>query len=230
MLRTIAWGLALSSLTLGPKAQADDGSPGEYRLQAADQVVLSLPLNPELNASGPIGPDGRFSMPLVGRLEFAGRTLTEAEHLVADALRRDGIVADAHPNLAVSAYGSAVYVGGEVRTPGAVPLNKALDPLQAVIASGGLLDTARSGKVAVISRPANGPAMLRIVDLKSYATRGGRPPLTLAPGDVVFVPKSRVAELDLWLDQHVNKVVPQALHFNYNLGETTSAATAIVSP
>jgi protein involved in polysaccharide export with SLBB domain len=209
---------------------AQDAGPDQYRLAPADQIAVSLPLNPEVNATGTIGPDGRFSIPLVGRLPLGGHTVDEAERLIADAFRSEHIVADARPNIAVTTYNAAIYVAGEVRTPGAIALNRPLNAYQAVVLAGGLLDTARSGKVAVISRTATGAASVRLVNLHDYPRNDAASPLLLAPGDVLFIPKSRIAEINQWIEQHINKVVPNSLKFNVNIGDTSTATSAIVTP
>jgi protein involved in polysaccharide export with SLBB domain len=226
----------------GPAAMAQDAAPriwpehaalrdlapqhfadaGEYRLMPGDQVAITLPLNPELNSAGPIGPDGRFAMPLAGGLRLGGLTADEAQALVARALRERGIVADARPSVAVSLYGASVYVGGEVRNPGEVALLKAPNAMQAVILAGGMLDTARTRRIAIITPSATGPARVRTVDLRAYSRRGKAGSVAsgpiLSPGEIVFVPKSAIAEVDLWIDQHINRVIPTAAHFNYNTG------------
>jgi protein involved in polysaccharide export with SLBB domain len=209
--------------------RAQDAGAAPYMLLPADQIAVSLPLNPEINASGTIGPDGRFSIPLVGRLPLAGRTVDEAQTLIADALRSGGIVANARPDIAVTTYSAAIYVAGEVRAPGAIALSRPLDAFQAIVRAGGLLNTAQSGKIAVIRRTPSGAASVRIVNLHDYPKNDAAPPLVLAPGDVLFVPKSKIAEIDQWIDQHINKVVPDSLRFNVNIGANDTTA-AIVTP
>lgn len=200
-------------------ASAQTTANAVYRLVPGDQISLTLPLNPELNAAGPIGPDGQFSVPLVGRVALGGRSLDEAEALVARMLSDKHIVADARPNIAVSQFGGTVYVGGEVRTPSSVRLTQGLNPMQAIISAGGLLDSAKSRQIAIIRPVETGPAVITKVDLRDYIRSGNRSAaIVLMPGDIVFVPKSGIAEVDLWIEQHVNKVVPRAFNFNANLG------------
>ncbi len=224
---------ALALVACGPSpALAQDQA--DYRLMPGDQIAITLPLNPELNAAGPIGPDGRVGMPLVGRLRLGGLTVDEAQAVVTRALRDGGIVADARPSLAVTIYGASVYVGGEVRNPGEVALLKAPNAMQAVILAGGMLDTARAKQVAIITPSLTGPARVRTVDLHAYARRGvaathADVPL-LAPGEIVFVPKSKIAEVDLWIDQHINRVIPTSAHFNYNAGGGGVTTDTSVTP
>jgi hypothetical protein len=70
----------------------------------------------------------------------------------------------------------------------------------------------------VIRRSTDGRPIILYVDLHAY-TRGGAiklPPLESR--DVVFVPKSSIAEADVWVDQYLNKLLPFGKSFNYNVG------------
>jgi len=223
--------LLLPGTAVPATAQEAAAAPGEYRLLPGDEISVKLPLNPELDTSGPVGPDGRFSIPLAGRIEVGGMTLSQAEGAIATALRQQRIVADAKPGIVVAKYAGVVYVGGEVRAPGQVPLTQALNPLQAIIRAGGLLDTARSRKVVIVRNALLTPHRIETVNIRDIVKTGGQSaPLSLAAGDVVFVPKSTIAEVDLFIDQYVNRIVPNALHFNVNVGHgattTTTADTA----
>jgi len=228
-----AWIVALLLALAANGAAAQDLSPAapEYRLLAGDEIAVKMPLNPELDTNGPIGPDGRFSIPLAGRVAIGGMTLGQAEAAIAQALQAAKVVANARPGIVVSKYAGLVYVGGEVRTPGPVPLNRALDPLQAIVNAGGLLDTARSKRVAIIRQAGIGPRRVEIVNVREIVKTGGQTvPVMLAPGDVVFVPKSTIAEVDLFIDQYINKIVPNALHFNVNMGNNNGTPTTAISP
>ncbi|MEK6398617.1 MAG: SLBB domain-containing protein, partial [Terriglobus sp.] len=112
-----------------------------------------------------------------------------------------------------------VYVGGQVKSPGAIPLASGMDVLQAIIAAGGMTDTARTGQVAVIRRTADNRANVTYFSMKDY--RKGKTDgvvATLQPRDVIFVPRSRIAEVDLWVDNYINKTVPFSRGFSYSYG------------
>ncbi len=200
---------------LQPSGSAADDA---YRIGAGDELSVSYPYNPELNLAGPVGPDGRFVVPFVGNMAVAGRTLDEVAAEISQRLRSGGIVADARPVVAIKTYSSVIYVGGEVHTPGPVRLALAGDPLQAVISAGGMLDTARLRKVVVIHRAGDGSISKRVVDLRAYAHDGHNPGIVLQASDIVFVPRSSIAEADLWVDQYLNKLIPFSKSMNYSLG------------
>ncbi|WP_242098345.1 polysaccharide biosynthesis/export family protein [Sphingomonas sp. CROZ-RG-20F-R02-07] len=210
----IAGAAALLACAGSAGAQAGDA----YRIGPGDEVSVTFPYNPELDHAGPVGPDGRFAIPIVGNVALGGRTIDETAALISATLRREGVVEDARPTVAIRQYGAVVYVGGEVKTPGAVKLNGSLDPLQAVISAGGALETAKSKRIVVIHRNSDGTIVQSYADLRAYAHGGVGTGIALRPQDIVFVPRSSIAEADLWIDQHINKLLPFSRSLNYSLG------------
>jgi protein involved in polysaccharide export with SLBB domain len=226
-----ALGIAICALfAAAGAAHAQAAAAPEYRLHAGDQIAVTMPLTPELNASGPVGPDGRFTVPLAGQVAVAGLTATDAEKSIAKALRDAGLVADARPSVAVRQFGGTVFVGGEVRSPGQIALTSPLNPLQAIISAGGLLNTAKSKKVAILRQAGPASGNVYNFNVREFTKTGkSQSDISLEPGDIVFVPKSGIAEVVLWLDQHINGIIPDALHFNVNLGGGSNV-NSTVSP
>ena len=230
--RVCAWLAAIASLSAAspsvarvaaarsaPVVASVPAAPPEYRIGPGDELSVSFPYNPELNHDGPVGPDGRFALPQVGNILVAHATIGEATAAISDRLRTAGIVADARPSVTIRIYGAAVYVGGEVRTPGLVRLTAGMDPLQAVIVAGGMLDTAKSKRIVIIRRGPDGVPVQHYVDLHAYLRHGlanGVDPLVAQ--DVVFVPKSSIAEADVWVDQYLNKLIPFNKSLDYTVG------------
>lgn len=202
---------------------ADSADQQEYRLGAGDAVAIVYPYNSELNFEGTVGPDGRLTLPLIGSVPVAGLTADDAGARIGEALRRERIVADARPSLTIRTYGASVFVGGEVRTPGAVRLAGPMDAMRAIIMAGGVLDTAKSKKVVVIRQMPDGTASLRYVDLRAYVKAGGAgQDEPLRSQDVVFVPRSSVAEANLWIEQHINRMLPFSRSLNFNVGDVAA--------
>jgi len=208
-------------------AIAAPAAPAEYRIGPGDELSVLLPTASELNHDGPIGPDGRFTMPYAGALPLAGLTTGQAEAAIAAALRTNAIVADARPSVTIRRYGATVFVGGEVRTPGAVAMAGGMDALQAVIVAGGMLDTARTRRVVVIRRDAAGRPVTWPLDLGRYSHKGGSAgTFALQPRDIVFVPKSSIAEVGAFVEQYINRVLPFSRGLNYNLGNNNGTIAA----
>ena len=87
-----------------------------------------------------------------------------------------------------------------------------------MIVAGGLLDTAKSKQVVVIHRNDDGSIVQRYANLRAYAHHGLSAGPALQSQDIVFVPRSSIAEADLWVDQHINKLLPFSRSLNYSLG------------
>ena len=124
----------------------------------------------------------------------------------------------ADTTVTVTTYGaSQIYVGGEVRTPGVVQIRGEMNTAQAIVAAGGFAETAGAGTVIVLRRVENGRLAMRTVDAGRLIRADERQDFLLHPGDLVFVPRSRIAEVNLFVRQYLNGVLPFNFGFSYDL-------------
>jgi polysaccharide export outer membrane protein len=92
-----------------------------------------------------------------------------------------------------------------------------MDALQAVSLAGGFLPSARRGEVLVMSR-AEGETQTREVNLSNDAIRHGLPDAApLQRYDVVYVPRSRISQVNLFMQQFVRDALPVQFSFYYDL-------------
>lgn len=207
---------------------AMDAQTLEYRIGPGDSLSVVMPYNPELNYEGPVGPDGRFTMPMAGTIDVGGLSVPEAGAAVDRSLAERKLVRNANASVSIRNYAQVVYVGGEVKLPGAVPLRGRMDPLQAITVAGGLLDTARTHEVVLIRQGADGKPLLRSVDLDALIHVGDPgQAVALQPRDTLFVPKSSIAEVDQWIDQYVNKALPFSRSVNYTINQNAGTTTPL---
>ncbi|HVY35463.1 MAG TPA: polysaccharide biosynthesis/export family protein [Caulobacteraceae bacterium] len=173
----------------------------DYRFYPGDQIELRVPSAPELNKTLVVQPDGRVSAPLVGPVMVADRSTQQVEDALSQAYASQLI----HPEVEVSLTAATplkVFVGGEVDKPGVYDMPGPIDTLQAVIEAGGFKPTAQRSTVVLIRRGAGGQAMMRVVDLRRGATDPSQ--MDVAPlrrFDVVYVPRTSVAEVGIWMQQ-----------------------------
>ena len=194
-----------------------EGYSNELRLVIGDEVRITLPFYEDEDVTTIVAPDGNIYLELIGAVSADGRTPTslesDLEARYAEFLR--------FPDVGVvpSAFASRqVFVGGEVKNPGVYPLAGPTGVLEAVYQAGGFLDTARQNNVALIRRGPNRLPMLRYLDLASFSKDGVPTENTLlAPFDIVVVPKSNIAKVNLFVEQYINNVVPFSHNFGYNL-------------
>lgn len=192
-----------------------EGFDGDMRFVVGDGVKITLPYYPEETTTTTVAPDGNLYIGLLGPVPAAGRTPAD---LAAELKRRYSRYLR-FPDVGVVPTGfesRLVYVGGEVDKPGAYPLKGPTGALEAIFAAGGFRDTANRGEVVLIRRGPNDLPMLRILDLKSFAADGTPSENTLLrPFDIVVVPKSAIAKLNLFISQYVEQVVPFNQNFSY---------------
>lgn len=116
-----------------------------------------------------------------------------------------------------------IYVGGMVVNPAVYKLDSnGISVLQGIMMAGGISETGRTTQVAVIRRGPDNLPMLRVVDVKEIIEKGySDSDVPLMSGDVVFVPYSAISEVNLWIDQFINKVVPFQRQFSYTVGASS---------
>lgn len=187
-----------------------------YRLYPGDEVEVIVFSAPELTRTVTIGPDGRIAMPLIAPVMAADLTPAELQ---------DQLVAAYAPHLRMPeisvtprAYASRqVFVDGEVARPGVYEMPGHTDARQAIAMAGGFLPSARRNAVIVLSR-VNGETTVNEIDLSVRALRDGLPGARpLQRYDVVYVPRSRISQVNLFMQQYVRDALPVQFSFYYDL-------------
>ncbi len=201
----------------------------QYTLYPGDQVDIVVSSAPELSRTLTVGPDGRIVMPMIQPVMAAGRTFAEVQNMISAQLATQ--LRDPRISVTPRAYAPAqVFVGGEVGAQGTYPLPGPIGATEAIMMAGGLTATARSSRVAVLRRAPNGGMMLRTVNIskgmKNIAQYNDV--LQLRRGDIVFVPKTDLAEIASWM-QTFRSALPVDISLSYQLGNS-NGLTPIISP
>jgi polysaccharide export outer membrane protein len=156
----MAAGLGVVLLTLLSCGNQIDNAPGvaipeDARVRQADGDiapgdVLSITYAgaPELNLTQKVRADGKVSLPMIGDVRAAGRSVSSFQgslaSMYAKRLQEPKVV------VSVVSAAAAVYVSGEVRGPGKIALDRPLTVLDAIMESGGFAPTADPRKVSVV--------------------------------------------------------------------------------
>jgi protein involved in polysaccharide export with SLBB domain len=101
-----------------------------------------------------------------------------------------------------------VYVDGEVFRPGMLPLAGPVTVHQAISAAGGFRETARRTDVIIIRQVQGRPVPLRVNMEEVLNNQDPSQDVLLAPFDIVYVPRSNVAEVNKWIDLYIRRNVP----------------------
>ncbi len=191
----------------------------EYAIGIGDEVEVRLPYNAEFSDRVTVGPDGRFTLPLIGEVRAEGRTVADLTAELEGRYQQD--LRWPRVQVAIRNYvSSRFFVGGEVSKPGVYPLIGRIGLIEAIVTANanGSPDTGRMSQVVLIRRNRDGEPMMRTVDLTNFI-RGSANDVPLQAGDVVFVPKSTIAELNQFMDQFVTRMVPFQRSFIYTIGK-----------
>jgi protein involved in polysaccharide export with SLBB domain len=102
-----------------------------------------------------------------------------------------------------------IFVGGEVTRPGLIPYRRGLTMVQAIMEAGGPKDTARVDQVVFMQRIREDHYLVSKVDLAKVLENGqtSADP-ALGPADVIFVPKSTIAKMNLFVQQYIMNLLP----------------------
>lgn len=191
---------------------------GEYRLQAGDTIAVRSYYDAQLNQEVLVRPDGRVTLLLLGEVVAAGLTPEELAKKVRDPYLR--LVGKTDITVAVvRSAGMNVYLSGEVRTPAIQPLDGSLTLLQAIARAGGTLASANTGNVLLIRNRPDGTLLVGKVDVERIL-RNEAPDVYLQRKDVVYVPKSEIAQAGQFVDQYVNAIVPRFVQLQLNWAST----------
>ena len=108
-----------------------------------------------------------------------------------------------------------MFVGGEVGKPGVYDMPGDIDALRAIVEAGGFISGAKRSQVVIIRRGRDGRPMMRTVDF-DHLDRGARADLVpLRRFDVIFVPRTGLAEVADFMTQ-VRNAMP--IQFSYAFG------------
>jgi len=179
-----------------------------YRIQVADRLSIKFQRNPELDQELVVRPDGRISLPFLDEVQCAGMTPDELKAELERRYRGELAVPDI--TVLVSGFGgNRVFVDGEVKTPGMLQLAAGMTMMDAVASSGGFLATGLREQVILIRRDESGKPVGHSVDLKEVALgRDAAGNVLLQPFDVVYVPRSKIANAGIWVDQYIREMMP----------------------
>jgi protein involved in polysaccharide export with SLBB domain len=184
-----------------------------YRVYPGDVLDVNPPSAPELARTVTVQPDGRISLPLIKPVMVADRSVLEVQAALSQAYAGQLL----RPQVDVSVKQAAplqIFVGGEVKTPGVYAMPGDINALQGVILAGGFLPTSRRQEVVVIRRGADGRPMMRTVDLRAAIySPNGRDAVALRRSDIIYVPRSSIAEIDAFVQQYLVQTMP--IQFSY---------------
>jgi len=155
-------------------------------LAPGDVVKLSFVSATELSQSQKIRADGKLSLPLIGEVAAAGKTLVQFQNdlirLYKPQLRNSDVVVTLESAVA------QVTVSGAVSKPAKLTFDRPTTVFQAIMEAGGPNEYGNLRKVHLV-RVVNGKQLTQVLDLKPAVSGETTNALYVKDGDVIWVPQ-----------------------------------------
>ncbi|MEP3278790.1 MAG: polysaccharide biosynthesis/export family protein [Stappiaceae bacterium] len=170
----IIFGLSACTGYQRPSTAFHEALTDAYRLDAGDELRVSVYGQTELTRSYKVDQAGYITMPLINFVPAKGQTTNELESEITKKLS-NGYMRNPDVTVEVATY-RPFFIMGEVQNAGQYPYVAGMTAQTAVAIGGGFTSRARQGTVDV-TRQINGEVLT------------GKVPITdpLRPGDTVFV-------------------------------------------
>jgi polysaccharide export outer membrane protein len=188
----------------------------QYRFYPGDELSVTAVNRPELTVGlVRVDPYGYISYPYLGQVNV--KDLTSQE--VAERLTRGLQDGDYYKRVAlrvsfVGAKEQYVYVLGEVRTPGPIPITGGIPLLEAIGKAGGKTYDAEMSTVLWIRGRQSPPAVVKL-DLNALGDPRSSDPkilnFTLIPGDVIYIPDSVIVSVQRFFNRMYDILRPIVL-------------------
>jgi polysaccharide export outer membrane protein len=160
--------------------------PGAFTLVGATTVIDGV-----LLAGGFTPKASESKVRVTRRLPTGEEQVMVLDLSVPNARGRDIPLMAGDTVMVPTGTGATVYVLGEVKSPGAFPLQDGATTIQAIALAGGFTDRAAAGRVRIIRTREDGKQEIKVMDANDVIKRGRKDKdVPLAANDVVVVPES----------------------------------------
>lgn len=162
-----------------------------YVLQPSDVIEIEVYQEEDLNKMVRIEGDGTVALALIGKVELAGLTVSEAKSLITDLYNRDYLVDPQISVLVRSFSPKVIRVLGSVNRPGVVelPPDRNLTLTEAIAEAGGIsrLGNPRALKIKRVGE--DGDSQQIDVNFSRIVTDPDIEDVVLKEGDTIWVPE-----------------------------------------
>ena len=170
------------------QANPDQAKQEDYRIGIGDLLEIEVYDEPDLTREVRVLTDGYISLPLMGRIRAAERTVSELQNEI-DRLLGEKYLVNPQVTVFVKEF-SNIFVFGEVKNPGSFPLTGTMTVFEAITLAGGFTEVANPAKVKIIHEE-DGKEIAFEVNVEQLTKRGdASQDRELQANDRVIVPRS----------------------------------------
>lgn len=156
-------------------------------LAPGDEISVMFSGAPELNTKQKIQANGKVSLPTIGDVSAAGKSITGFQSELTS--RYQPHLQDPGVTVSVETAAAGVYVSGEVLRPGKIPLDRPMTALEAVMECGGFTKFANPKQVIVV-RNQGGRSQRYVLNMNEALYGADSSPFYVRTYDVIYVKQS----------------------------------------
>ena len=169
-----------------PSASAPERQ-AEYVIGLGDQLQIMVWKEPELTQAMSVRIDGRISLPLIGDVEVAGKTLRELKKILEE--KYAAVISEPAVSVMLAQSKSwRYYVIGKVAKPGEFPIDFPITVLQAIAQSGGFLEWAKTEKISIVRREDGRESIISFNYEALVNGQNLQQNALVKPGDTIIIP------------------------------------------
>ena len=192
-----------------PIDQIDWGQAPEYRIVPGDELALDFgpreDIERDVIRSVVVRTDGRITVFPIGDVVAAGRTPVELQaeliRLLAAEYKLPRVTVEVAKSVA-----DQVHVLGRVKKPGSQVVRVFPTLLQVIAEAGGFEDDAARNSVIIMHRV--GLNSVSVARIRADRLMRGGGDVSLSRFDIVYVPRSTIGNLDVFVDQFFQRITP----------------------
>ena len=156
-------------------------------LAAGDEINVSFSGAPEMNSKQKIQANGMVSLPTIGDVSAAGKSITSFQSQLTTLYQPH--LQDPTVIVSMGTAAAGVYVSGEVLKPGKYPLDRPMTALEAIMEAGGFTKFANPKQVMVI-RNQGGKNQRYVLNMNNALAGFESSPFYVRTYDVIYVKQS----------------------------------------
>lgn len=179
----------------------------EFVLGVGDEVELSVYRHDDLSKKVRIPPDGINTFPLIGEIPTRGISIHQLRKNIKESL--SVYVVDPQVSLEITSFkGQKIFILGEVNMPGAYQIDTPTTVIEAIARAGGYTLDGKYSSVVLIRGGPEKPELKKL-DLKKTFVKGDLSQnVYLKSGDVVYVPRTFISNVDRFFKHFENIIKP----------------------
>lgn len=160
---------------------------GEYTIGPTDRLEVMLWKEQELTREVQVRMDGRISVPLLGDVEAAGKTIDSLARMLSE-LYSKVLAEPAVTVMLLEGRSHKYFVIGKVRTPGEFRIEAPITVLQAIARSGGFVEWAKTDDLLLVRKTQGKQEIIHFNYDAFVKGKNHDKNIEIVAGDVIVVP------------------------------------------